>query len=229
MTGSETPETDEDPRIDAAEYALGLLSAPEAEAFEARLIHDPELRQDYAAWAEYFAALTDSIPPDAPPVQVWNQINAALTPEVPRSYWQQLHPLKYLLGGILAAGLAWAALTFGLIDSDTAPELRAEIAGASDLRVIALYSPSAGGLVVERAAGASPAGSVYELWLIADGASPMSLGVLPDDARSFVSLDADQVAVLGSALLAISQEPPGGSPGIVPTGPVVAVGQMVAL
>jgi len=47
----------------AAEYALGLLTPAETSAFEDVLAIDPNLRDQYAMWAESFVSLTDDVAP----------------------------------------------------------------------------------------------------------------------------------------------------------------------
>jgi anti-sigma-K factor RskA len=70
-----------------------------------------------------------------------------------------------------------------------------------------------------------PSGSAFELWAIAPGAAhPQSLGVIPPDG--VLRLDALPPSVRDGATLAISIEPPGGSPTRQPTGPVVFVGAL---
>jgi RNA polymerase sigma factor (sigma-70 family) len=83
------------------------------------------------------------------------------------------------------------------------------------------------GLLVRAAAGATPppSGRAFELWAIAPGtAIPQSLGVIPRDG--VFRLDALPPSVRDGGTLAISVEPPGGSPTKQPTGPVVFVGAL---
>jgi anti-sigma-K factor RskA len=67
---------------------------------------------------------------------------------------------------------------------------------------------------------------VYELWALPrDGKPPVSLGLLPrqgEIARPLTSIQS--AALLAAGKLAVSIEPPGGSPTGAPTGPVVMVG-----
>lgn len=68
-----------------------------------------------------------------------------------------------------------------------------------------------------------------ELWLIPPGAKPISLGVFPSNKTASMKLPAAIVAQLGpKALLAVSVEPPGGSPTGQPTGPVIGKGAIEA-
>ncbi|HAW47918.1 MAG TPA: hypothetical protein DCX34_11890, partial [Roseovarius sp.] len=89
MSDQDQPDRDED-HILAGEYALGLLSAEEAAAFEARMVRDPDLRAAYAQWATDFADMTDEIAPQAPPAHVWQRIEAGLFPDArPRAGWMR--------------------------------------------------------------------------------------------------------------------------------------------
>jgi anti-sigma-K factor RskA len=66
---------------------------------------------------------------------------------------------------------------------------------------------------------------VLELWLIEGDAAPVSLGVLPEAPQARVPLDRALAArIAAGALLAISDEPEGGSPTGAPTGAVLAAG-----
>lgn len=77
---------------------------------------------------------------------------------------------------------------------------------------------------------ALPAGRVAELWLIPAGGAPQSLGVIdPVQAGTLTIPAALRAGVGADTLLAISVEPPGGSPTGQPIGPVVAKGTMRGL
>jgi anti-sigma-K factor RskA len=63
-----------------------------------------------------------------------------------------------------------------------------------------------------------------ELWAVpTDGTGPRSLGVLPTGAGGTVALRGKVLA--GVDTLAVSVEPPGGSPTGRPTGPIVYAGK----
>lgn len=67
----------------AAEYALGLMSEEEAEAFEVLLSEDDGLRAELARWSEDFARFTDGIPPETPPAEILGKVkDAVYVPEV---------------------------------------------------------------------------------------------------------------------------------------------------
>jgi anti-sigma-K factor RskA len=79
-------------------------------------------------------------------------------------------------------------------------------------------------LVVSRLAGQpAPPGQVHELWIIAPGAAPVSLGLLENAALTV----AYPVPPKGW-VLAVTVEPAGGAPGGVPTGPVIVSAEINA-
>jgi anti-sigma-K factor RskA len=74
---------------------------------------------------------------------------------------------------------------------------------------------------------ALPAGRVTELWLIPPGGAPLPVGVFSGNGASTLPLDAALLRQLTHIdTLAVSVEPPGGSPTGQPTGPVVAQGMV---
>lgn len=217
----------EDDKVLAGEYALGLLDLGEAAAFEARLVQDPALRALYAAWAEDFVALADDIPAEAPPAHVRAALETILFPAGAET---RRAPFGWLVGGLIAAALA-VVLIFnsGLLDPDgfgpDTPALSADIAAEDrSLIVAAAYDAGEGALYLERVAGTAAPGRALELWLIAGDTPPVSLGVLPADRQARLDVPDALRAVLDGAVLAISDEPPGGSPTGAPTGAVLAAG-----
>lgn len=209
-------------QILAAEYALGLMGREARAVFEARLVIDSALRTEVALWSEHLAGLGSAVAPVQPPAPLRGQIERRLFGvDVKRG---GLSLFRFLAGGVLAASLALAVLV--LVPAQMTPELLAEITAADrSLRVAAAYDTETAILTLRREEGAAAAGRVHEVWLIAAGAdAPISLGVLPDSGESRVQLPADLAGLLAGATLAISDEPPGGSPTGQPTGAVLATG-----
>ena len=69
-----------------------------------------------------------------------------------------------------------------------------------------------------------------ELWLIPEGEKPHSLGLIDPDKPVTISVPENLLPKVNqSAVLAVSLEPPGGSPTGQPTGPVIANGKLAAL
>ena len=111
------------------------------------------------------------------------------------------------------------------------PAYVAEVAGeTSDVRLVALYEAGTATLRLNRTAGAPAQNRDFELWLIAGDRPPISLGVLPAAATSTVTVpDAVQPLFTETAILAISDEPIGGSPTGQATGAVLATGPVTRI
>lgn len=219
----------EDHKDDAAlagEYVLHLLEEDERIAFEARLAVEPALRDLVCGWDESFVSMAGGIPPVTPPAMVKDKLQAALFPDTvkpKRSLW------SWLVGGVAVAAVVVGAvlLTPSLLqDPSFEPTFTASVAATDGTLVVAArFIAETGALVLTREAGAARPGRVLELWLIAEGTDiPVSLGVLPAEADTQIDMAPEIAERLAGGLLAISDEPPGGSPTGAPTGQVLAVG-----
>src|SRR5215475_8462702 len=62
----------------AAEYVLGVLSAPERRTIEQRIARDPAFALEVAFWEGRLGVLAEGIRPEPPPAGVWSRIQAAL-------------------------------------------------------------------------------------------------------------------------------------------------------
>lgn len=225
----------EDDRILAGEYALGVLDAGEAAAFEARLAREPGLRMLYAEWAEDLAGLTDELEEVAPPMGMQAGIEAQLFGTNPRRPFAGLRGLGWLVGGAVAAALAlYVTLNAGLLGQGPtlpgAPDYTAQVISEDgSLRILASYDIDEAGLRVEERSGTAPEGRVLELWLIAGEGAPVSLGVLPEGEGALMPIDPAIAPRVPGGVLAISEEPRGGSPTGAPTGRVLATGAVTPL
>ncbi|SMO79031.1 Anti-sigma-K factor RskA [Thalassovita litoralis] len=210
----------------AGEYVLHLLDGEELAVFEARLTMEPALRALVRDWDASLVALTDGIAPITPPAMVKDKLQAVLFPDAAkpkRSLW------TWLAGGVAVAAIVVGAafLTPSLIqDPVFEPSLTASVAAQDGTLVVAArFIAQTNALELTREAGAARPGRVLELWLIAEGSdAPVSLGVLPADTETRIELTQDIAQRLANGLLAISDEPLGGSPTGAPTGEVLAVG-----
>jgi len=71
---------------------------------------------------------------------------------------------------------------------------------------------------------------VPELWLIPSGGKPLPLGVLTADRTAQIAIPPALAAqARRDGILAVSLEPPGGSPTGQPTGPVIGSGRLTNL
>jgi len=222
--------TEEEDRMLAAEYALGLLGAEETRQFEARLISDPLLRAEYALWAEDLAQMAGAAAAEPVPPAIFRAIEVQLFPDERRSIWARLGLWQALIGAAMAGLLVLAVTNLGWLPTPPMPQLAAQIAAQDQsLILLARFDPASGALVIERQAGGVAAGRVQELWLIAGDAAPVSLGLVADANTTTLALRAELAALLDGAVLAISDEPAGGSPTGQPTGAVLATGPVAAL
>jgi anti-sigma-K factor RskA len=96
---------------------------------------------------------------------------------------------------------------------------------------LAVTREPSGALQVRRVAGGPTPDREQEVWLILDETTPpISLGLLGDDPLTTLTPPPEVAELFGvGAALAISDEPPGGSPTGQPTGAILALGALVAL
>lgn len=230
MTDAAEPLSPADAAL-AAEYAMGLLDAEEQAAFEVRLASEPALANEVRAWQERLAGIADEVAPVPPRARVKTVLEARLFGHERRGgalrFWQGLS----IAGLAAAAGLAFLLLQAPVPGpAPDQPVYAAEIAAADDsLRLLAVYDPAAAELRLTRTAGAARDGRALELWLIAGDEPPRSLGVLPADDVARLTVPDELRAGIEGGTLAVSDEPPGGSPTGAPTGDVLAVGAIARL
>ncbi len=223
MTG--TDKSDDD-RALAGEYVLGVLPPEEARAVSARLATDPDFAALVASWQDDLAGLADEIAPVDPPARVLRATERRLFGARRRRWWGWAAPIA-LAAALAAAVLVWPGFDPRGPVPPEAPAYRAELVSQDgDLRLAAAYDAGAGTLFVAREGGVVPAGRALELWIIAGDDAPVSLGVLPDSPAMVVAVAPDLRTALDGAVLAVSDEPAGGSPTGQPTGAVLATGAL---
>ncbi|MGR3323419.1 MAG: anti-sigma factor [Pseudooceanicola sp.] len=219
----------EEDRVQAAEYVLSLLDAPIARAFEQRMAEEPELRQQVVDWEHDFSALADEVPDVVPPGSVWTAVSRELFGEPERrSFWSRIGLGQAVLGAAAAAAVAFVVMQSGVLEPVVRPDYRAELSGeAAAPRFLAEFDVESGKLFLTRLEGDAPPGRSLEFWLIAGGNAPVSVMVWPTGAESEeIILPAPLAASLPGGVLAISDEPEGGSPTGAPTGAVLATGEV---
>jgi len=226
-----TPISPEDSAL-AAEYALGLLSADEVRAFEVRLSAEPALVAEVTAWQMQFAGLAEAeVDPVAPPAALQGRIEAALFPDQVRpSLWNRVGLWRALsLGGFASTAALAAVLLLSPPVVPPAP-LVADLAPLTgEAQFVAVFDPADNTLRLRRSAGTPRAGRAQEVWLIAGDAAPVSLGLFDVDGRFAAVVPDDLSPLLGGAVLAVSDEPLGGSPTGAPTGDVLAAGPVAEI
>jgi anti-sigma-K factor RskA len=223
-------------KLVAAEYVLGVLGAAERRQAQQRLAHDQAFADEVAFWEERLGAFADAVAPVAPPDRTWSRIARAIRSRDPsaarESLWQSLTFWRsFALGSAALAAASIGTLTFIEISPGPRPPLLATL-GASSGQPNFVAAVNAGGtsLLVVPAALLTSDPRAMELWLIPAGDKPHSLGLIEPGRPVRLDVPADLAARLtADAALAVSMEPPGGSPTGQPTGPVIASGKLTSL
>lgn len=244
-----TTDTNGHDLLRGAEYALGVLDAVQRREVEQQMQRDPELADAVADWHKRLAPLAEAIPEVEPAPYVWNRIvsELGLQPDAPGArsappaqpgFWNNLRLWHWI--GIGASGLAAACLVL-LFTIPRAPSPAVPVATSAARYMVARIQQDNGVagwtatvdvghkrmIVVPATPVAVAAGKSTQLWLIPPGHKPISLGLIARDRSTRVTLGPALLAQLGGkALLAVSVEPPGGSPTGQPTGPVIAKGNI---
>jgi anti-sigma-K factor RskA len=212
----QTPERD-DSQL-AAEYVIGVLPSDERAVVDARLRSDEAFADHVRFWEAHLAELNDAYGEIPPPASVKTRIDARLflgSKEQTKRGW---------LGVWLAAAAIAALAGIMIIFWPAEPGLEATlVADGSAFQFKATANSDASELNIALIEGALEQGQVFELWTIPEGEAPISLGVFDPDGRVAVGTN---VVLAEGVLLAVSLEPPGGSPTGQPTGPVVALGSL---
>ena len=232
MSTPETPPLSGEDSLLAAEYVLRLLDPAEEARLAARLAREPALAEEVAGWATRLAGMADEVAPVTPRAAVKAGLERRLFGIAPRlPFWQRAGLWQGVsLAALAVAGfVSWQSLQ-PPADPVRAPLFVSEIAAEDrSLRLLAVYDAASTELRLTRTAGAAADGRVLQLWAIAGDAAPVSLGVLPEVATAAVILPDALRAGVADLVLAVSDEPPGGSPTGAPTGAVLAVGQVSGL
>jgi anti-sigma-K factor RskA len=181
--------------------------------------------------------LANEIVDVAPGPYVWPRISDALQIDAPahapapKSLWNNLRLWQWV--GIGASAVAAACLVVLFTEPRVAPAPAAAgymVASINQDNGVTGWTATmdlehARMVVVPATPAAIGPGHAPELWLIPAGQKPISLGLIALDKPITLALSPALLAQLGpTAALAVSVEPPGGSPTGQPTGPVVAKG-----
>ena len=220
-------EASPNPDLRAAEYVLGTLDPGERAAMTDARATDAEAAGRVRAWERRLSPLLSAIPPVAPPPRVRAALLRALgarsagAPDLLRQVrrWR----IATAGTGLLAAGLALFVAVGSRPEAEGGRYL-AVVQGGGALPALIVRVDTRTGTAQVRPVGAeAPAGRSLQLWYVgAEGPKPLGL----------VGADASRVSLPQGAspdgVLAVSVEPPGGSPSGQPAGPVVYTGKLIA-
>ena len=133
-----------------------------------------------------------------------------------------------VIGGVIGAVVVLAVLDRIGFMQDPAQTYVAELTDDLDTFVVqARFDPASNQLDLTRTSGGPREARALEMWLVAGDNAPVSLGVWPKgQANAVLDISADLALQMAGGVLAVSDEPEGGSPTGAPTGDVLAVGQV---
>lgn len=221
----------------AREYVLGTLRGRARQRFERILREQPSARTAVFAWERRLQDLDGAPPAEAPPARVWPMIESRIA-FAGASARRRVSFVQRTVQA-LAAGIAAVALVGGgyllnqYVATEQAPVASAYVsvvtnADGEDIWLVRIADDS-GEIEVSVTGDVAPLDNrVYQLWMLPDGGNPVSLGLLPDSGSSTGTVSSEALSALArSANLAVSTEPPGGSPTGQPTGDVVYVAALV--
>ncbi len=214
----------------AAEYVLGTLHGSARQRFERLITERGDVRFAVWSWERHLNAIACGLKPRKPSRHVWKNILRRIDSSTREktgvlTSWRGLW---YALPTAIAA--AWLAIT--LLPAPSADR----IAVFADQNAQTMWVISAdldnGILKTEAVNVPLPAsGTIYQLWVLPPYGTPLSLGLLPIDAGQIEMQLTTQLlaAIANSGAVAISLEPPGGSPTGLPTGPVVYQASLITI
>lgn len=215
------------PKLDAlcAEYLLGTLRGRARRRFERALRDEPQVAQRVQQLVRTYMPTPSTRQAVTPRTDGWARLVRELGLAPARPWYARIAPWQW-------AGAALAVLVLGIALTTLRPTderftTLAQLAGEAPT-VRAALSADRRTLQLS-AAQATPArpGTTYELWLLpAEGGAPVSLGTLAALDGRVALAQALAPRLRSGAKLAVSVEPPGGSPTGAPTGPVILVGEI---
>ena len=209
----------------AAQYVLGTLRGRARRRFEFLMRRDRAIAEEVARWEEALTPLAENVPPLEPPQRVWSQIEARLAPRAAPAaragFWRGF--------GLIAGGLASVLLAFFVWISSGPrgePVFVAVLADTAPRMVVSMHQPDLLRVRVVKPWGGMENRSL-ELWVLPKEGAPRSLGLVTNAVGdTLIKITTADPRVRGANALAVSMEPPGGSPTGQPTGAVVASGMI---
>ena len=226
--------------VEALDYVLGTGTREERRLFERDMAVDAGLAAATRAWEERLAPLAGAVEPVQPSPGLSELLDRAVharsAPNV-RSFAvppeilhlrQSRRMWRAATAGVsaMAAALFLAVLLDRPVSGEFPQGLVAVVNRAGDLPALIVRVDQRSGTVQIRSVSAdTPPAHSLELWSIAAGGRPRSLGLVGGGVTR-VSLPVGR-ALDADTTLAVSGEPTGGSPLGSPTGPVVYSGKLV--
>jgi anti-sigma-K factor RskA len=216
----------------AAEYVLGTLRGAARRRFEAMMRSDERLRGIVARWEAWMTPLAAGVPAVEPPSRVWHAIEARIgTRKAARaSAWASVafwRAWGLVTSGLAAVLLAFFALLYTGPRDEAAYVAVLTSATQQPMGVVSMQGPN---VVRVRVIQDWPRmrDKTLQLWVMPVQGAPRSLGFVRNEVGdTVITIDLADARMRGAKMLAISAEPPGGSP--EPTGPMLCSGMVAPL
>jgi anti-sigma-K factor RskA len=220
----------------AGEYVLGVLSAEERARAEAKATREEDFAALVAFWEARFAPLALELPVKAPRAAVKRRIMTTLFADEAQkqksalasalSFWRTAAAAMAAVALVTSAALVY----FTVVPQERVvqTQLVATVLPAGQSPILeAALDERLNVLRIENATIELGDDQVAELWLIPEDGTPRSLGLINASGGDSVEIPRRlRVLFAAGAALAVSLEPPGGSPTGAPTGPIVGLGQL---
>jgi len=238
-------EIPDDRDLVAAEYAIGVLDGDEWAAASARYDHDADFAAEVRRWRQRLSPLYRDVADEdvAPPL--WERIAAATRPRAaPPAQRLAAWRASAVAATALAAGLAAVLVLQSVrVAPPAEPRVVTRVVAAPIAPVVfaQLLEPGGKGNVVARydaadarlhvrASDLPKSGGTPELWVIAEGGAPKSLGLIERSGSRSLAIDpAVRPLLRAGATLAITLEDAATAPHRAPTGDILASGTIARL
>ncbi len=248
------PPIDDDDLL-AGEYVLGVLDDDDRRAAENRLVGDHAFAARVARWDAHFSPWLLRVDAVEPGAHVWPRIRTSLgwssVEGARKGLWNNAAFWRGTTALAVAASVFTVAIGVWRTPEPVAPlppqvvvqipPPASEEAAALPVTVLATDDGNTGWiarvapdrskvLMVPTPRPVDAGGKVNELWIIASGEAPRSLGFVSNDKAHSIDIPATlRDAVSTGAVFAVTLEPEQGLPHAAPTGPIVAKGEILAI
>jgi anti-sigma-K factor RskA len=222
----------------AGELALGSLEGEELAAAETLQRREPGFALLVADWQRRLSPLAEAVTAIPPPAHILERIERVLPAAAPdpvgrfaMSLLNRLNAWRWAAAGLAAAAVVLAMIVARevLLPQPQAERFVAVLGeGEQQPRFLVTVDLAAKRVTVVAVETIPPHDGDLELWLVRAEAQPRSLGLIPAAGQARLQLGQEAAtSLLSGGLLAVSQEPKGGSPTGLPTGPVVFTGPLL--
>lgn len=226
----------------AARYVVGTMSRRARRRFGLLMDEDQVIAAAVYALEERLLPMAWNLRPVPPSELVWRRIANKAGIGQPTGHRKRLPWLSAAMTAALAvAAIGWwhSASRPPVVETITETVIEQipvepaigiiEDADGNTLWVARLYGDLERVDISVQTAPEQQRRNDYQLWLLRDDGTPVSVGLLPQVGDATIDVDSSVVAALArSQTIAVSLEPLGGSPEPVPTGPVLFTGALLA-